>query len=97
MPRTRRSARSRPKREGRIRRKNPTLDAPAPGPLSADLLAGMDAYWRASNYLAVGQIYLFDNPLLTVPRARLEVAGRRHRRPGDRHQPRPARRRHGGG
>jgi xylulose-5-phosphate/fructose-6-phosphate phosphoketolase len=24
----------------------------------------MDAYWRASNYLAVGQIYLLDNPLL---------------------------------
>ena len=33
-------------------------------PLSTDLLARMDAYWRASNYLAVGQIYLLDNPLL---------------------------------
>jgi xylulose-5-phosphate/fructose-6-phosphate phosphoketolase len=27
----------------------------------------IDAYWRAANYLSVGQIYLFDNPLLKVP------------------------------
>ncbi|MBI4610834.1 MAG: phosphoketolase family protein [Candidatus Rokubacteria bacterium] len=27
----------------------------------------MDAYWRAANYLSVGQIYLYDNPLLKVP------------------------------
>ena len=33
-------------------------------PLSADMLARMDAYWRAANYLSVGQIYLRDNPLL---------------------------------
>ena len=32
--------------------------------LDADLLARIDAYWRAANYLAVGQIYLLDNPLL---------------------------------
>ena len=32
--------------------------------LDQDLLQKMDAYWRASNYLSVGQIYLFDNPLL---------------------------------
>ncbi len=32
--------------------------------LSPDLLARMDAYWRAANYLAVGQMYLCDNPLL---------------------------------
>ncbi len=32
--------------------------------LSPELLAKMDAYWRAANYLSVGQIYLFDNPLL---------------------------------
>ena len=37
----------------------------ANGPLSADLLRRMDAYWRAANYLSVGQIYLLDNPLLT--------------------------------
>ena len=32
--------------------------------LSPDLLHKMDAYWRAANYLSVGQIYLYDNPLL---------------------------------
>src|SRR6202050_5732868 len=35
--------------------------------LSPDLLARMDAYWRAANYLSVGQIYLFENPLLKTP------------------------------
>ncbi|MEO5807830.1 phosphoketolase family protein [Devosia sp.] len=34
-------------------------------PLSPDQLAGIHAYWRAANYLSVGQIYLRDNPLLT--------------------------------
>ncbi len=33
-------------------------------PLSQDLLHKMNAYWRAANYLSVGQIYLYDNPLL---------------------------------
>jgi xylulose-5-phosphate/fructose-6-phosphate phosphoketolase len=37
------------------------------GPLSDDLLKKMDAWWRAANYLSVGQIYLFDNPLLREP------------------------------
>jgi xylulose-5-phosphate/fructose-6-phosphate phosphoketolase len=37
------------------------------GPLSPELLATMDAYWRAANYLSVGQIYLKDNPLLERP------------------------------
>jgi xylulose-5-phosphate/fructose-6-phosphate phosphoketolase len=32
--------------------------------LSADLLRKMNAYWRAANFLSVGQIYLYDNPLL---------------------------------
>lgn len=32
--------------------------------LSRELLQNMDAYWRATNYLSVGQIYLYDNPLL---------------------------------
>ncbi len=36
-------------------------------PLSDDLLRRMDAYWRAANYLSVGQIYLYDNPLLKEP------------------------------
>jgi xylulose-5-phosphate/fructose-6-phosphate phosphoketolase len=37
------------------------------GPLSAEELARIDAYWRAANYLSVGQIYLLDNPLLRDP------------------------------
>jgi xylulose-5-phosphate/fructose-6-phosphate phosphoketolase len=36
-------------------------------PLSAELLRKMNAYWRAANYLSVGQIYLLDNPLLERP------------------------------
>jgi xylulose-5-phosphate/fructose-6-phosphate phosphoketolase len=35
--------------------------------LNPDLLHKMDAYWRAANYLSVGQIYLYDNPLLKRP------------------------------
>jgi xylulose-5-phosphate/fructose-6-phosphate phosphoketolase len=34
---------------------------------SADMFSKMDAYWRAANYLSVGQIYLCDNPLLKKP------------------------------
>jgi xylulose-5-phosphate/fructose-6-phosphate phosphoketolase len=41
----------------------PTSD----GPLSADELRKIDAYWRAANYLSVGQIYLLANPLLREP------------------------------
>ena len=36
-------------------------------PLSPELMHGMDAYWRAANYLSVGQLYLYDNPLLKRP------------------------------
>ncbi|MFM9916161.1 MAG: phosphoketolase, partial [Rhizobacter sp.] len=36
-------------------------------PLSPELLHRMDAYWRAANYLSVGQLYLYDNPLLREP------------------------------
>ncbi|MCU0482785.1 MAG: phosphoketolase family protein [Chloroflexi bacterium] len=39
------------------------------GPLSADELRLIDAWWRAANYLSVGQIYLLDNPLLREPLA----------------------------
>src|SRR5258705_3590837 len=35
--------------------------------LSKTEIDGLDAYWRAANYLSVGQIYLFDNPLLKEP------------------------------
>ena len=38
-------------------------------PLPRELLDKMDAYWRAANYLSVGQIYLYDNPLLKRPLA----------------------------
>ncbi len=37
------------------------------GTLGSDELRKMDAYWRAANYLSVGQIYLYDNPLLREP------------------------------
>ncbi|MDA8094093.1 MAG: phosphoketolase family protein [Betaproteobacteria bacterium] len=36
-------------------------------PLSPEELHAVDAYWRAANYLSVGQIYLLDNPLLREP------------------------------
>ena len=39
------------------------------GPLAAGELDAIDAYWRAANYLSVGQIYLLDNPLLREPLA----------------------------
>ncbi|MFD7863155.1 phosphoketolase [Streptomyces sp. NPDC059783] len=42
-------------------------DVPPPAPLTDEEAAALDAHWRAANYLAVGQIYLMDNPLLTRP------------------------------
>jgi XFP N-terminal domain len=36
-------------------------------PLSQEELREMHAYWRAANYLSVGQIYLYANPLLREP------------------------------
>ncbi|NUU22697.1 MAG: hypothetical protein HOV68_14455, partial [Streptomycetaceae bacterium] len=39
---------------------------PAAGTRAVDL-AAVDAWWRAANYLAAGQIHLLDNPLLTEP------------------------------
>ncbi len=41
--------------------------------LTPDLLHRIDGYWRAANYLAVGQIYLYDNPLLRRPLALADV------------------------
>ncbi|RUV81274.1 hypothetical protein EOA75_31945, partial [Mesorhizobium sp. M1A.F.Ca.IN.022.07.1.1] len=35
--------------------------------LSEQELQDIDAYWRAANYLTIGQIYLLDNPLLRKP------------------------------
>ncbi len=43
------------------------------GPLSPEILRKIDAWWRAANYLAVGQIYLCDNPLLQRPLAADDV------------------------
>ena len=44
--------------------------------LSDDEVALLDAYWRAANYLSVGQIYLLDNPLLRAPLAMEHVKPR---------------------
>ena len=41
--------------------------------LSTELLHKMDAYWRAANYLSVGQLYLCGNPLLREPLKRSHV------------------------
>jgi xylulose-5-phosphate/fructose-6-phosphate phosphoketolase len=46
------------------------------GPLSPELLSSIDAYWRAANYLSVGQIYLLDNPLLREPLRREHIKPR---------------------
>jgi xylulose-5-phosphate/fructose-6-phosphate phosphoketolase len=46
------------------------------GPLSAELLAKMQRYWCAANYLCVGQIYLLDNPLLREPLTRENIKPR---------------------
>jgi xylulose-5-phosphate/fructose-6-phosphate phosphoketolase len=48
-------------------RRSPDLLEEMPATLSPDLLEKMDAYWRAANYLSVGQICLKDNPLLESP------------------------------
>jgi xylulose-5-phosphate/fructose-6-phosphate phosphoketolase len=44
--------------------------------LTPELLRKMDAYWRAANYLSVGQIYLYDNPLLKRPLQRQHIKPR---------------------
>jgi len=46
---------------------NPVPEPSMSAPLSPELLQKMHAYWRAANYLSVGQIYLQDNPLLEAP------------------------------
>ncbi len=45
-------------------------------PLSPEFLHCIDAWWRAANYLSVGQIYLYDNPLLRLPLARAHIKPR---------------------
>ena len=46
---------------------DPSVQVAPQGPFSADELEKINAYWRAANYLSVGQIYLLDNPLLREP------------------------------
>ena len=48
----------------------------AEGPLDPEELRLLDAWWRAANYLSVGQIYLMDNPLLRRPLAPEDVKPR---------------------
>jgi xylulose-5-phosphate/fructose-6-phosphate phosphoketolase len=42
-------------------------DTVSSNPLSSEELRKINAYWRAANYLSIGQIYLHANPLLTEP------------------------------
>src|SRR5262245_16907766 len=45
-------------------------------PLDAAAAQKIDAYWRAANYLSVGQIYLYDNPLLKKPLSKAHIKPR---------------------
>ena len=45
-------------------------------PLSREELNKIDAYWRAANYLSVGQIYLYENPLLKKPLSKEHIKPR---------------------
>jgi xylulose-5-phosphate/fructose-6-phosphate phosphoketolase len=53
-----------------------TETSPATAPPAAEDLQLLDAYWRAANYVSVGQIYLLDNPLLREPLAAEHVKPR---------------------
>ena len=53
-----------------------SLPASMTSTLSSDELRLIDAYWRAANYLSVGQVYLLDNPLLRKPLERDHVKPR---------------------
>src|SRR5476649_959617 len=57
-------------RELRLVEDTPVIDK-AQIPLNSYEWRQLDAYWRAANYLSVGQIYLYENPLLKRP---LELA-----------------------
>src|SRR4029453_13758258 len=63
-----------PKRKTRLDGK--PSKAAVEGTLSDQELEKMDAYWRGSNYLSVGQIYLMDNPLLKQPLKREHIKPR---------------------
>ena len=56
-------------------------------PVSEEAIEGVDKYWRAANYLSIGQIYLRSNPLMKEPFTREDV---KHRLVGHwGHHPRP--------
>ncbi len=64
----------------KLRQMNRLLQTPVPIPTEAPsptlmpaMLEKIDAYWRAANYLSVGQIYLHDNPLLRRPLAKTDI------------------------
>ena len=48
-------------------------------PLCDEMLTKMNAWWRAANYLAAGQLYLLDNPLLREPLKREHVKAQNSR------------------
>lgn len=58
------------------RARRPSTPRTAAGPLSPEELRALHAWWRAANYLSVGQIYLLDNPLLARPLAKDDVKPR---------------------
>src|SRR5581483_4551178 len=78
-PRARTSRQGRRTRARRAWRYEMTETMTVEQPLAADELRLVDAYWRAANYLSVGQIYLLANPLLREP---LEAGHVKPRLPG---------------
>jgi len=53
--------------EGAKKKESTLKPAMKTAALTPELLAKMNAYWRAANYVSVGQIYLYENPLLKEP------------------------------
>ena len=53
-----------------------TSESATATPLTSEELQLLDAYWRAANYLSVGQVYLLDNPLLREPLRREHIKPR---------------------
>ena len=55
---------------------NPVIGTPwqkLDRPVSEEAIEGMDKYWRVTNYMSIGQIYLRSNPLMKEPFTRDEV------------------------
>src|SRR5215469_8691068 len=52
------------------------MQSPLTEVLSKPEIDAVDAYWRAANYLSVGQIYLYDNPLLKLPLTKAHIKPR---------------------